>query len=184
MRHLVTAAVLVAAIGGLSACEEHEVTRGENEGVYLDVGGLNYQVQISRPLNPFDTQDREYLTGLRPEQRTIPKDQEWFALFVRVMNEDKNDAHKMATRFAIEDTTGAEFHPVILDAARNPHAYSAGTVPPKSVYPAADTTAGASSTGGALLLFRMPGKSLENRPLEFKIIAPDASGEAIVDLDV
>ena len=184
MRHLVTAAVLAAALGGLTACEEHEVTRGESEGVYLDVAGLNYQVQISRPLNPYDTQDREYLVGLRPEQRAITREQEWFAVFVRVMNQDKHDAARMATRFEIEDTTGARFHPVVLDAARNPYAYTARTVEPKSVYPAVDTVAGGGSVGGALLLFRMPAKALENRPLELKITAPDNSGEAIVDLDV
>ena len=39
-------------------------TSAETEGIYLDLGDLKYQVQISRCLNPADTEDSSYLRGL------------------------------------------------------------------------------------------------------------------------
>ena len=39
-------------------------TVGETEGIYIDVGDLRYQVQISRIINPHDVEDRRYLQGL------------------------------------------------------------------------------------------------------------------------
>ena len=41
-----------------------ETLHGATEGTYLDLGGLKYQVQISRLLNPSSIEDRAYLVGL------------------------------------------------------------------------------------------------------------------------
>ncbi len=47
---LVLAAALVA--GGCGADKQETRTLGETEGTYIDVGGLKYQIQISRSSTP------------------------------------------------------------------------------------------------------------------------------------
>ena len=51
--------VLGAALA-LAGCGDKLETRtvGETEGLYIDVGDLKYQVQISRIINPYDVEDR------------------------------------------------------------------------------------------------------------------------------
>ena len=56
---LVFVAAFVAGCGNKEAI----ITVAETEGVYVDVGGLTYQVQMSRFLNPGDVEDKEYLDG-------------------------------------------------------------------------------------------------------------------------
>src|SRR5918998_6206715 len=91
------AAVLVALV--LAACGEEEgsdptgaILEGEQENTYLELGGLKYQTQISRQLNEYDTEDRDYLIGLTDEQRRLTNDQVWFAVFVRVENDHTEPA--------------------------------------------------------------------------------------------
>ena len=50
---VVAALVLVGCGRG-----EGQVTTAETEGLYLDIGGLKYQVQLSRYMNPSDIEDR------------------------------------------------------------------------------------------------------------------------------
>ena len=64
-RLLLSVTATLMLVGGLSACGEHgEANVGKNEGYYVETGGLQYQVQISRQLNPKDFEDRDYLIGL------------------------------------------------------------------------------------------------------------------------
>ena len=79
---------------GLSACgDSHtKVTTGTYAGEsgknapYLDVGPLIYEVQLSRELNPVNTEDSSYLQGLTPAQKALAPGQEWFAVFLQVYN--------------------------------------------------------------------------------------------------
>ena len=196
LRRFVTAAILIAALAGLSGCsawdkitgqeEEHAVKEGETEGIYLTVGGLKYQVQISRILNPYDLEDREYLYQVPQADAELGKENEWFGVFMRVQNSNEDDTKPLrtASRFRIEDTTGAEFQPIAQKPELNPHFYSQITLPPGEIFPNLDTTAGSSTTQGALLLFKIPTKRLENRPLVLHIDAPTGTDSAEVDLDV
>lgn len=186
MRRLTaTLTVALAAIGVSGCFNQHEgpVTRAETEGIYVEVDGLQYQVQISRPLNPDDPEDSAYLGGITdPEQAVLERGENWFAVFVRVRNRDRDETRQSAEKFEIEDTTGQRFEPVEIDASLNTLAYEAGEVRPMGKIPEFNTPASDSATGGALLLFKIPGVNLENRPLEFLI--EGRSGEALVDLDV
>lgn len=187
MRRLIVTLTAALAALGMSGCfNQHDgpVTRGETEGIYVEVDGLQYQVQISRPLNPDDTEDATYLAGIADsEEAILERGENWFAVFLRVRNTHKDgDAIQSATKFEIEDTTGTRFEPVEIDPANNSLAYEAGAVPPLGKIPKFNTPASDSTTQGALLLFKIPGSNLENRPLEFLI--EGASGEALVDLDV
>jgi hypothetical protein len=183
-RPLVLIAALAAALA-LGACgnKEAETLHGETEGTYLDLGGMKYQVQISRLLNPFSIEDKYYLIGLPANQRQLPAGQEWFAVFIRVEN-DGEQAARAATDYTITDTQDTKFRPVQF-APENVFAYRGGVLQPTDVLPAPDSPAGQGSIQGALLLFRIPTRNLENRPLELAIRTPAAPGvTATVDLDV
>lgn len=177
-----TAAIAVVSLTGCFNQHEGPVTRGETEGIYVQVDGLRYQVQISRPLNQYDTEDAQYLNGIKdPEEAILDRGENWFAVFLRVQN--KTEQTRMsASKFEIEDTTGKKFEPVEIDTSANVLAYEAREVSPRGKIPAPNTPASDSTTGGALLLFKIPGENLENRPLEFLIEGVD--GNALVDLDV
>ncbi len=56
---------------------------------------------------------------------------------------------------------------------------------PTEILPKPDSPSGQGSIQGALLLFKIPTRNLENRPLELAIRTPAAPGKvATVDLDV
>ena len=74
------ALVLFAAGCGSSST----ATVAETEGLYLDINGLKYQIEMSRYMNQNDVEDSEYLVGL-PEGTEQPSaDETWFGVWVRV----------------------------------------------------------------------------------------------------
>ena len=128
LRPLVLLALLVVLAGALGACGTRSrdlLGRGLAEGDVLDVGGLKYQVQISRELNPTDSEDRAYLVGLAPTARDLKPDETWFAVFLRVQYDTKDGAPRPTAReFTLEDTQRDVYRPVPL-AADNVFAYRA-----------------------------------------------------------
>jgi hypothetical protein len=178
-----TAAALIAATS-LAACgDDGPVSEGKTEGVYVTTGDLQYQVQISRQLNPADFEDHDYLTGLPARGAGLPAGQEWFAVFLRVFNRT-DQPHPSASQFVIKDTTGKEFRPVPLDLKVNTVAYRPLTVKPGDQIPVPGSHARENATQGGMVLFRIPVSAYANRPLELHITPGQGSGEATVDLDV
>lgn len=184
---ILLAALLAAA--GLSACGMHpdkhaRVVRAETEGLYLDIGKLKYQVQVSRALNPYDTQDKGLLTGVPASQRELKPDETWFGVFMRVQNETGKQ-QLPSSDIEIIDTQQTVFKPVALEPS-NVFAYrSSEPVPPRQVMPLPDSPAFDTSAQGALILFKLKNLTLDNRPLELKIEGrqlPRQTG--IIDLDV
>ncbi len=178
-------ALLAAASLSLAACGgvKGEVEHGETEGIQVTTGDLQYQVQISRVLNPAEVEDKGLLQGVPIADQTLPEGSEWFAVFMQARN-NRDEPHRSATRegFTIEDTLGNEFETIEVD---NPLAYEQETVPAGGMIPAPDSIASSFNTAGSMLLFKITQTSLENRPLVLKIVAPeDPSEEAEVDLDV
>jgi hypothetical protein len=187
-RPLVLLVALLAG-GGLAACGNHpdedaRVVRAKNEGLYLDIGELKYQVQISRQLNPDDVQDRSFLTGIPAAERQLKPDEVWFGVFLRVQNETDR-ALLPSADMKIVDTQADEFRPIRLDDT-NLFAYRATEpVPARDVVPLADTPAYDSPVRGSMLLFKLTLTALGNRPLELEIEGsqpPPQTG--IIDLDV
>jgi hypothetical protein len=177
------AALAVALAIGACGNKESETLHGETEGSYLDLGGMKYRVQISRLLNPASIEDKYYFIGLPANQRQLPAGQEWFAVFIRVEN-DGEKAARAATDYTITDTQETKFRPMQF-STENVFAYRGGVLQPTDVLPAPDSPAGQGSIQGALLLFKIPTRNLENRPLELSIRTPAAPGKtATVDLDV
>lgn len=176
---LIAASVVAAGCGN----KEDVVTHGHTEGIYVDVGELKYQVQISRQLNPADVEDRAYLAGLKPEDRQLEDDEVWFAVFIRIQN-TTDQTLEPAEEFEIEDTQKTVFHPLELESL-NSFAYRPSPLPPKSLIPKVDSIASEGTIQGSMLLFKIPGPVLDNRPLEFVIKSPHAGGDdATVELDI
>ncbi len=184
MRRLVSLLLLAVLVTALSACgtKKDATLHAATEGTYLDLGPMKYQVQISRLLNPTDREDREYFAGLPAGQKLAP-DEQWFAVFIRVQNES-GKPQPAADQYAIKDTQGTIFRPITM-GKDNLYAYRGGTVGPHQLIPVPDTTAAQSTIQGSLLLFKIPVKNFENRPLELEIdnsAIPNKT--ASVDLDV
>jgi hypothetical protein len=184
-------ALAVPAMLTLGACGESHtrVTTGTYAGgsgknaPYLNVGPLVYEVQLSRELNPYNTEDASYLLGLTPAQRLLRPGEEWFGVFMQVYN-NSNLPHPLATDFTVTDTQEITYRPVIPDAT-NLFAYRAGILAPNSQLPAPNTVAADGPTQGALLLYKIKVVSLNNRPLTLKIVDPgDPVQSASAELDV
>jgi hypothetical protein len=189
-KHLSLLLALLAAVA-LSACGDSHtrVSTGTYAGEsganapYLNVGPLVYEVQLSRELGPSDTEDAAYLQGLSPAERALAPGQEWFGVFVQIYNSTSTSL-PAATSLTVTDTQGNSYIPVIPDST-NPFAYRGGLVPANSRLPLPESIANAGSTQGALLLYKIQAISLDNRPLELKIVDPsDVSRSASAELDV
>jgi hypothetical protein len=179
-------AALVAAAGLLAAgCGDKEsvVTFAADEGTYVQVGPLSYQVQISRYLTPGDTEDREYLAGLPAGTHLDQRGQLWFGVFIRAKNySDQTQKPAPQSAYTIRDTEGDTFRPVQQDRRFNPYAYRPVNMTPAAWFPSQQTTAGINPIAGELLLFRLPVAAVQNRPLELHI--NNAGHSAVISLDL
>ncbi len=163
----VLSAVLLAVV--LAGCgKEKTTTFAENEGIYLDVGPLAYQIQISRQLNPKDIEDRNYFVGLDAAQAKLAPDEVWFGVFMRVQNTSKR-IQPASNDFEITDTLEKVYTPVPI-ADSNPFVYKPREVAAGQLLPSTGSAAGSGPVGqGALLLFKLKLTSFASRPLELRI---------------
>ena len=177
---LSTALVLLAAGCGSSST----ATVAETEGLYLDINGLKYQIELSRYMNANDVEDSEYLVGL-PEGTEQPNaDETWFGVWVRVQNES-GETLPAADTWEIIDTQENVFKPIELDTDINPFAFEKGVdVPAGAILPLSSSAAGQGPIQGSLLLFKVKNDSLQNRPLELKFSNGGGSTIGTYDLDV
>jgi hypothetical protein len=175
---------LAASAVALAGCgnKSETVTIAKTEGIYIDVGELKYQVQLSRIINPNDEEDRNYLDGL-PAGTLPPKsDEAWFGVWMRVQNTTDEKTLTAADEFEIVDTQEHRFTPI---AVKNPFSYEAQALTPQMVVPSPNSAAGEGVIQGSLILFKVTTEALANRPLEFKIQSPALPDDVgIVDLDV
>jgi hypothetical protein len=179
-----TLLALVAAGCGKSTGTAVSQT-AETEGLYLDINGLKYQIEMSRYMNPADIEDREFLRGLPEDEAATTGEQTWFGVWVRVENVSEDEARESATEWAIHDTQENVYEPVEIDPEINVFAFQPGTeVPPKSVLPYPSTAAGQGPIQGLMLLFKIENDSFQNRPLELIFSNGEGSDEGTYDLDV
>ena len=184
MRRLVVLAVALLALAGVGCGSDEEKTVAETEGLYLDINGLKYQIEMSRYMNANDVEDSEYLVGL-PEGTEQPnKDETWFGVWVRVQNQG-DKALPSADSWEIVDTQDNTFRPVPIDTDVNVFAFKPGIeVPPNTVLPLASSASGQGPIQGSLLLFKVKTDSLQNRPLQLKFSNGQQGQQAIYDIDV
>jgi hypothetical protein len=182
-RRLLLLLACLALAGGLSACNKQKiVTEASTEGTFINVGPLDYQVQISRQLNPADPEDHDYVQGLAAGTTQPTAQETWFAVFLRVENNGSHAAPS-SDDFDIEDTEGVTYRPLIVSTA-NPFAYHAVTIPAHSAIPAPETAAANGPIQGTMLLFKIKLTSLQNRPLQLHVRSASGPQEGTVDLDV
>src|SRR4051812_2912870 len=181
-RSLAVAAVASLAFAGCGDKADY-VRFAETEGIYVDVGNLVYQVQLSRYMNPGDVEDRDYMRGLPLNTKLqAPPGEIWFGVFMRVKN--YTDVALRPTRdFVITDTEGNEYRPIPLDPAKNVFSYNPGSLGPSQVLPNPNSAAALGPIQGSLILFKLKNGSLQNRPLVLHI---EQAGQepAEIDLDL
>ena len=133
-RRLLTFTLIALAALAVGACgnKEKVTLHGTTEGIYIDVGDLKYQVQISRLLNPTDREDSGYLVDLPADQQLGPKEN-WFAVFMRV--ENTSDKAEPATNgYSIRDTQGNIYRPIAM-GPKNVFVYRPVVLQPKDILP-------------------------------------------------
>jgi hypothetical protein len=181
--------ILVCALAlavGLTACGQtgHPATL-ENDGVYVDAGPITYQMQISRELNPYGVEDREYLVGLPAGTSAtgLGPDQLWYGVFLWAKNQT-NQSHLSSDNFVIIDTEGNHYYPVSLDASVNQYAWTSQLLEPGATQPTPSSTAYYGPTQGGLLLFKLPTTVYSNRPLTLYVYPPGGGSPATISLDL
>jgi hypothetical protein len=176
LRPAALACTLVAAAGlavsGCGAGADKDVAR---EGLFVELGGVTYNVYITRQLNLRDPEDRDYAT--LPE---APRGTAYYGVFLNVCN-DVGPPVPSAAEFKIVDTQGNEYFPLKLERD-NFFAYEPKVVGAKKCIPEAGSIAADAPAGGSLLIFLLSTQATENRPLELEIAEP-IEGTAPAELE-
>jgi hypothetical protein len=177
---------LVAMSLGLAACgrQAHPtVADADNDGVYVDAGGITYQLQVSRELNPYSVEDSQYLKGLPPGTPNPTPEQLWYGVFLWAKNQS-DQARPVTDTFTIVDTQGNTYTPVTINPELNPYAWRPAVLAPSASEPAAATTASQGPTQGGLLLFKLSNAVYSNRPLTLFIHARGMAKPAEISVDL
>jgi hypothetical protein len=174
---VVVAAIAAVALGAaFSGCDTAPENANQvTEGQGMKLGDLLYNVQITRILNPADQEDKAYLVG----QPSPGADRYYLAVFMRIDND--GDAIGQIADMQIVDTVGDTFDPIPSKSlfALNLDA----TIRPGDQLPEGETTAANGPIQGAMVLFRIDGSAIQDRPLTLHIASPDGStGEVELDL--
>jgi hypothetical protein len=170
----VAAALLAASL--LSACGASDEETTVSEGEPITVDDLDYNVVISRFLNPDDTEDAAYLV----KQPPLEGDQLYLGVFMQIEN-SSSDEGIVPSSFTVIDTQGAKYTPI---ASSSPYSLPlGGSIPADGQLPKPDSTPAVGPIEGSMVLFRITQASTENRPLELQI--PSGTGEpGTVELDI
>lgn len=181
---MITLACAAAVAVGLAGCgrSNHPAT-GENDGVYVTAGPITYQLQVSRELNQYATEDKQYLVGLPARAGSLGTGQEWYMVSLWGKNQTDHPA-TTSSNFDIVDTQGRRYYPVPVDTSVNQYAWTARSLDPGAIEPGPDTTASFGPTQGGLLLFKMPTTIYDNRPLILEIRAPSGKVWGTISLDL
>ena len=184
-RHRLSILVCAGTLAiGLAACGRTNVpSSAENDGVYVTAGPVTYQLQISRELNQYATEDRQYLTGLPSGAASLTPSQEWYGVFLWAKNQTKRQ-QVTTDNFDIVDTQGTHYYPIAVQPVQNPYAWTAQSLPPGAVEPAPNTAASFGPTQGSLLLFKLNSSVYDNRPLTLEIRGPSGKRWGTIALDL
>jgi hypothetical protein len=172
---LVIALSLVAA-----GCGNDEEKTSGAEGEFITVGSdTDYQVQITRLLNPQQRPDDTYLKGQAP----VSGDDIYLGVFLRIEN-DGDKPYQPPRDMKVVDTQGNEYLP--LDTTQSGFGLDLGKpIPPGSHAPLPDSPAQFGPTSGALVLFKLTQESAtDNLPLELRVPVEGQEEPAVITLDV
>jgi hypothetical protein len=179
-------AVGLAAAAPFAGCgkadEKQGVDEPAREGLSLPLGGVEYNVFITRELNLKIPPDDAYYKGPEP-----PEGQTLYGVFLQTCNKGSRP-RQTADRFVVVDNQGNRFKPTALPAD-NAFGYHPRVLPANECIPQAGSVAQQGPTAGSMLLFKLPLANTENRPLELEIESPfDVAGgkreKLTVELDL
>src|SRR5271166_3105284 len=112
LRSLPRAVCLLGLVLGLAACgKSNHPSTAENDGVYVTAGPITYQLQISRQLNPYATEDRQYITGIPVRAGSVSASQLWYGVFLWAKNQTKRSV-ATSDDIDIVDTQGTHYYPI------------------------------------------------------------------------
>jgi hypothetical protein len=174
---LLACLLALAAPLGLAACgdEEPGVDEPAREGLALELGGVDYNVFITRQLNPRVPPDEAYVTEEAAPGETL------YGVFIQVCN-NSEEPRETVSEFLVRDNQENSFEPEELPE-ENQFAYQPRTLDPEECIPQAGSVAQLGPSAGSLLLFRLPLENTENRPLELELEGED--GEQLTfELDI
>jgi hypothetical protein len=177
LRRLTLVACVLAALAGLAACGEEEpgVDEPAREGLALELDGVDYNVFITRQLNPRVAPDGAYVTDEPPPGETL------YGVFIQVCNHSE-EPRETISEFVVKDNQENTFEPEELPV-ENQFAYSPRTLNPEECIPEAGSVAQLGPSAGTMLLFQLPLENTENRPLELEL--EGESGETLTfELDI
>jgi hypothetical protein len=178
-----SSAALLALVLALSlaaaGCGGDEPKTSGAEGEFIEVGDTDYQVQLTRLLNPQQRPDDTYLRTQAP----LAQDEAYLGVFLRIEN-DGDSPYKPPRDIKVVDTTGEEYLP--LDTTQSGFGLDFGqAIPPGDVAPPPNSPAQFGPTSGALLLYRLSEESAtDNLPLELKIPVEGEEEPSTITLDV
>ncbi|MGI9557602.1 MAG: hypothetical protein ACR2N5_06645 [Solirubrobacterales bacterium] len=165
-------AVVLAAAGCGSEEEETEAPEGEP----ITLGELEYNVQITRFLNPADPEDRAYLQDLPAPA----KGEQYLGVFLTIENLSEVE-QAIPSDFELLDTREMSFPPT---PSSSPFALElGGTIPPEGRIPGPDSAAATGPIRGSLILFLIDEAVGENRPLKLEIPS-DGGAVGEIELDI
>jgi hypothetical protein len=182
LRHRIASAVVVtAAAATIAACGGGTPSRDAPEGSVVEVGGIAYQVQFSRELNPDMGSDHPFFAGVPDAGRALSPSEVWLGVFVQGENVSKQ-VRRASGAITVADAFDHVYRPVRLPAV-NDLAYRANVLLPGQQEPSPDGPAGDGPEQGGLLLFHIPENDyVGDRPFELRLAAGRAL--ATVQLDI
>jgi hypothetical protein len=164
LRRLALALCLLGLAAGAAACGEDEpgVDEPAIEGLALPLEGVDYNVFITRQLNPEIPPDDTYYTGPEP-----PPDETLYGVFIQACN-NSSQARETVEDFKVVDNQGNEFEPE-ESGVGEVIGYEPRELRPEECIPAPGSLAQLGPEAASMLLFRLPISVTENRPLELEI---------------
>jgi hypothetical protein len=174
---LALAIALAAAAFGAAGCGYSAGKTGE-EGTPIRLGSMEFNVQLTRFLNPSDPEDKQYLVG-----QPLPPaaDKAYLAVFMNMKNHGGSATTVPATsQMTVTDTTGAGYQAV---SSSTPFAAPLGApLAGGGTIPVPDSPAASGPTQGSVVLFYVPEAITENRPLELDIQHSGETGTITLDI--
>ena len=174
-RRLLILPLLVLALFGFAAASSgcgDEPTAEAKEGEPLELGDVEYSIQITRELNRFSSEDASYLEGaprLRPGQ-------EYLGVFMQISNGGAGRGRARSLQDRRHPRPGLDQVPLDNDWALRP-----GTpVLPDETVPGPGRRRG-TGRRGLVVLFALDEAANENRPLVLHVPGPDGVGEIVLE---
>ena len=171
--------IAVAALAGLSACgdEEPGIDEPAREGLAIPVDGVQYNVFITRQINPKIQPDQDLYRGPPPAEGST-----FYGIFIQACN-DTDERHEAidVRDFVVKDNQDEEFELMDLPE-ENVFAYRPVALDPGECIPEAGSVNQLGQSGGALLMFEIPLDATENRPLELELEGAEETKAVELDL--